>query len=69
MTKKDFILVASAINAQRYALGMDNKQSQTALDELTQVLAGRFADVNPRFDSTKFYQACGFVSDYKPFIS
>lgn len=59
MTKKDFVLIATAINAQRYALGMDNKQSRAALDELSRVLASRLKETNPRFDAERFLTACG----------
>ncbi len=70
MTKKDYIILASAIRAQvdfqneahaRVAPARDVRAdvSLNQLDALTRSLANRLRDDNPRFDTNRFLDACG----------
>lgn len=62
MTKKHYVMIAQAINAQKLEAEKfyDYKPAVIALKELSHVLAGKFKENNPLFDSKKFLNACGF---------
>lgn len=63
MTKKDYELIASAINAERYStISQGSNQALTALDGLSYVLAGKLAADNQRFDRVRFLAACGVTN-------
>ena len=51
MTKKDFILIAEYIN----------KQGPMSHKNVIQALCLAFKKLNPRFDRTKFLNACAFT--------
>ena len=62
MTKKDFIIVAAAIEHEVYGwrqvIGQKGEAIE-ALRSLAKEMCERFAADNPRFDETKFLTACG----------
>lgn len=55
MTKKDYELIAEAINGTSY--------SDDGLDGLAYLLAAKFESDNPRFNRNKFLQACGIETE------
>ena len=61
MSKKDYVVVAAAINEAAYtSKGLADAESRA--DELARVadmLSEVFAADNPRFDRAKFLAACG----------
>ncbi len=70
MTRKDYVLIASAIRAQvefqneahaKVAPARDVRAevSLNQLDALARSLANRLRDDNPRFDINRFLDACG----------
>jgi hypothetical protein len=67
MTKKDFIVVAAIIN--RCIKSSEARQDYMAREGIREVardLAYGFAGINPRFDSSKFYEACGLKAKDVP---
>lgn len=64
MTKKDFIAVAAAIKAARETASfgaVSEKEAGTnqyAIDQVVCQLCSAFANLNPRFDSARFMEAC-----------
>jgi len=56
MTRKDYQLIASAINGQRQGFG---RGETVAISSLAETLADALAQDNPRFDRAKFLTACG----------
>jgi hypothetical protein len=62
MTKKDYILIAEAIN---YSLEsylqtpIVDRSPRSAIEWVTVNIAHRLEGNNPRFDYEKFYLACG----------
>lgn len=56
MTRKDYIKAASQIREQRTLAR--TKGDRKIVDALQQSLASMFAQDNPRFDRTRFDQAC-----------
>ena len=68
MTKKDYILIAGAINEQRAShdrfTGNVKAAKDRALLELSYVLAGRLGEQNPLFDRDRFMMACGFPNSF-----
>lgn len=65
MTRKDYELIAGAINAARRAVAMDDdpiEGMQISLDHVDfvgRILAIRLSLANPRFDRARFLRACG----------
>lgn len=57
MTKKDFQLIADAINLSRKGVVMDGSAMAFA-DELVRTLCVVLKKDNPRFDSVRFKRAC-----------
>lgn len=68
MTRKDYEMVAKAINkqvAEARAFPGDVARNDAAIDHLENLasdLAGEFAAANPKFDTASFLKACGFAS-------
>jgi hypothetical protein len=60
MTKKDYELIAAAINLVGYA-NVSNEAAQTTLNKLARLLAEQLGNDNPRFNRDKFLQACGIT--------
>lgn len=61
MSKKDFEAIAEAI--RRHIVYSGNaKHTQ----DLIRVLADVFGDINPRFDRSRFFNACDYDSPYAP---
>jgi hypothetical protein len=59
MTKKHFTQLALIINAAHpYTQGSD--QAERIVREIAGELAKLCRQENPRFDSTRFFQACGY---------
>jgi hypothetical protein len=56
MTKKDFILIAKALHASKPS--PKNVDAWTAWCNVVSEFASRLACGNPRFDFTKFHEAC-----------
>ena len=62
MTKKDYELIAGAIRVQvNEHRAKGNKDEVQAIMGLTSYLAGRLQGENPRFDTQRFIEACGFM--------
>ena len=59
MTKKDYILIAASIKAQRGFSTQPKCLTEEILDGLAHRLAAVLASYNPRFDSARFLEACG----------
>lgn len=72
MTKKDYILIAKpfnrAVNALKDLIDNSTKQEQDkqnlldrfyVIELMVQALSNELLKDNPRFDTNKFYQACG----------
>lgn len=55
MTKKDFELIANAINE----LFLGHKNWSRSLEQVANKLAEKLAETNPRFNREKFLIACG----------
>ncbi len=56
MTKKDYELIAFCIHIKRMEhLGISLEQAKCVIEDFSD----RLAEENPRFDRTKFLQACG----------
>lgn len=56
MTRKDFVLIAGAINNQRDGRGTEHDQ---VLNSVAYALASQLIHTNQNFDSTRFLVACG----------
>jgi len=68
MTKKDFELIAKAINDGRklpIEIRETNKPYISHDDLLAEMFADRLMKVNPRFNRDKFLQACGVEVECK----
>ncbi|WP_187971144.1 hypothetical protein [Aquibium microcysteis] len=57
MTRKDFELIAAAIN--RAAQRADNEGEHGTVYDLACDLAGELTKTNPKFDQRRFLVACG----------
>ncbi len=57
MTRKDYQLIASVISETVNATWENDKN---ALIWLTETLAEKLAEDNPRFNSETFFKACGY---------
>ena len=55
MTRKDYVLIAKAIRVTRGVF--HDEIALLAIDSVTDTLANRLAEENPRFDRAKFLQA------------
>ena len=66
MTKKDYILIAKAINkaqaSLRYA-SVNMAETQRCLSIVAETFASELARENVRFDSVKFLQACNIITN------
>ena len=60
MTRKDFELIARSIYVDRDFLKTD-EEKKTA-DIISLGLADQFIAINPRFDKSRFLEACGYNS-------
>lgn len=67
MTRKDYVLIAEAIQAEhawvqenRAVLGSCVDAQLFRMKETAGRIAGAMAQDNPRFDRERFMQACGF---------
>lgn len=60
MTKKHFEAIASKIAATKAIANTDRERIN--LQNLACRLADSFEQANPRFDRTRFINACGFLS-------
>jgi hypothetical protein len=58
MTKKDYCLIATAINRARWNVSQCNQTSTESIDTLVVYLAAMLKQDNPRFDEDKFKKAC-----------
>lgn len=56
MTRKDYIAIAAAIKASQMPA---TNETEASLRELAIRLCSIMANDNPRFDRTKFLDACG----------
>lgn len=59
MTRKDFVAIAEAIKDARDALGFSDSIESRVLDSMAKSIANVCATTNPRFDRSKFLEACG----------
>jgi hypothetical protein len=59
MSKKDYVLIASAISESRVFAGSDDKNGITLA---TFSIADKLQRENPRFDRGRFLTACGVES-------
>ena len=58
MTRKDYVLIAKAIRTTRSLYAFNKSEiAELAIDSVTDTLANRLAEENPRFDRAKFIQA------------
>ena len=55
MTRKDYVLIAKAIRTTRGVF--HDEIALLAIDSVTDTLANRLAEENPRFDRAKFVEA------------
>lgn len=58
MTKKDYELIAECFSFVRTFHNGETKRFRFALDSVTNELADKLARQNPRFDYSKFSEAC-----------
>jgi hypothetical protein len=58
MTKKDYILIARALNNVGKKTDVRKKQYWQAIMDIVIVLGGELQQDNPRFDYSKFVEAC-----------
>lgn len=68
MTKKDYELIAKALNDARNTITVLGVSQQSRTHEQLKgvgfcvfTMAHRLANTNPKFDRVRFMQACGFV--------
>ena len=61
MTKKDYVLIARAINFTRFELRqhLSNKEMGAGVDRVVEELVKELQNENPRFNRSKFIEACG----------
>lgn len=59
MTRKDYKLIADAVNEAR--LLSNYVLPERAIELVAQTLATALAKDNPRFDMERFIEACGFI--------
>lgn len=63
MTRKDYELIAKAINDTRLRIGDDlghNPEQNRGVRRAAAHLADALAQDNPRFDAQRFLTACGY---------
>lgn len=61
MSKKDFVAIAEAIRTDIFRTG-----NSTGKQAIIRVLANTFGDINPNFDRSRFFDACGYDSHCAP---
>ena len=59
MTRKDYVLVAKAIDETRIAYGTNDCPPEHVLTSVARILARAFKTDNSRFDRDRFASACG----------
>lgn len=60
MTRKDYQLIARALKqASENWEGFDEENPQVVITAISAYLARELAQDNPRFDRTRFLEACG----------
>jgi hypothetical protein len=59
MTKKDYVRAAKIVNAERIPGFV--KMTDEIREEIAHAFAHFFADDNPRFNKTRFLEACGVI--------
>lgn len=62
MTKKDFELIAGALNSARVSNTLNNPNKAlylNGIDNAAHLLAQKLAATNERFDRERFLKACG----------
>ena len=60
MTRKDYVLIAKAINSEVERNGGEKNDTLVSLGSLVGTLCRELSLENPSFDRTKFMTACGF---------
>ena len=62
MTKKDYILIASILAKHKPVSGITVHASiaLTNWQRMVKSFVGELESVNPRFDSERFFKACGY---------
>ena len=61
MSKKDYVLIAKVIMAERITWCKDAIIAHKAIDSIAHTLAQTLKLENPRFDSDRFLTACGIT--------
>lgn len=59
MTKKDYVLVAKAIKAQKERMNEKFRVESEAMDDFAETMAAHFALVNDNFHADTFLEAAG----------
>lgn len=59
MTKKDYVLVANAIKAQKERMHSEFRIEERAMDDFAETMAAHFALVNENFNKDIFLEAAG----------
>lgn len=61
MTRKDYALIAKAINRARGYETLEREHKAGYVELTAEILAAMLEDDNPRFDKARFIEACGFI--------
>jgi hypothetical protein len=61
MSKKDFEQIAEAIRTDIFRTG-----NSTGKQAIIRVLANTFGEINPRFDRSRFFNACDYATALAP---
>jgi len=59
MTKKDYVLVANAIRAQKQRMSVEFRIEEKAMDDFAETMAAHFALTNDNFNKDIFLEAAG----------
>jgi len=59
MTKKDYVLVASAIKSQKERMHAEYRINEDAMNDFAETMAAHFALVNDNFNKDIFLEAAG----------
>ncbi len=63
MTKKDYVLVASAIKAQKERMHAEFRIEAKAMNDFAETMAAHFALTNDNFNKDIFLEAAGHGED------